>query len=260
MNKISSYIIAYNEAEKIEAAIRSVVWADEVVVIDSYSTDGTMEIATELGVRVVQVPFNGFGDLRNQAMAACTYDWIFSLDADERCTPEAQSEILKIARSENPLDAYYVPRKNFFMGKWIKHSGYYPDYRQPQLFRKGVMSFKPEPVHETFVLHTDKVGYLKNPIWQFPFKDFEQILHKTNRYSSLGAEKMAQAGKKGYMFKALSHGLWTFCHHYIIKLGMLDGWAGFVIALGNFEGTFYKYAKLYENISDWTPPDSRARR
>lgn len=256
MKKISAYIIAYNEAEKIETAIRSVLWADEIVVVDSYSTDGTAEIAAGLGARVVQVRFTGFGDLRNQAMAACTFDWIFSLDSDERCTAKAREEIRAILQADGPEDAYYVPRKNFFMGKWIRHSGYYPDYRQPQLFRKGVMSFKPEPVHETFILHTDRIGYLSSDIWQIPFKDFEQILHKANRYSSLGAEKMALEGRKGGMFKALSHGLMAFIHHYVIKLGILDGWAGFVIAFGNFEGTFYKYAKLHEKMSDFRPPGS----
>ena len=255
MSKISAYIIAYNEAEKIRAAIKSVYWADEIVVADSYSTDGTTEIAEAMGALVVQIPFNGFGALRNNAMAACRYDWIFSLDSDERCTSEVEAEILEIIRSESPLDAYYVPRKNFFMGKWIKHSGFYPDYRQPQLFRKGVMVFKPEPVHESFELHTSKIGYLKNPIWQVPFKDFEQILHKANRYSSLGAEKMAQQGKKSSMSKALFHGLWAFVRLYLISAGFLDGWAGFVIALGNFEGTFYKYAKLHEMLSGWKPPD-----
>lgn len=256
MNKISAYIIAFNEAEKIESAVRSVLWADEVVVVDSHSTDSTVEIAEKLGARVVQIPFTGFGDLRNQAIAACTFEWIFSLDADERCTAEARDEIRTILQSKTPEDAYYVPRKNFFMGKWIRHSGFYPDYRQPQLFRKEAMSFTSEPVHETFILHTERIGYLSSDIWQFPFKDFEQILNKANRYSSLGAEKMAREGRKGGMFKALSHGLWAFIHHYVIKMGVMDGWAGFAIALGNFEGTFYKYAKLYETQSDFHPPGS----
>jgi len=194
--------------------------------------------------------------LRNKAIAACKHEWIFSLDSDERCTPEAYAEILQIIQSDTALDAYYIPRKNFFMGKWIKHSGYYPDYRQPQLFRKGFMTFRLDPVHEAFELHTNRVGYLKNPIWQIPFKDFEQIIHKANRYSSLGAEKLKQEGKTSGMSKAFFHGLWAFIHHFFIKAGFLDGWAGFVIAFGNFEGTFYKYAKLHENLSNWTCPDS----
>ncbi|MBW1840863.1 MAG: glycosyltransferase family 2 protein [Deltaproteobacteria bacterium] len=257
MVKVSAYIIAYNEAEKIRAALDSVLWADEIVVADSFSTDGTSEIAESLGARVIQIPFKGFGDLRIQSIAACTHDWIFSLDADERCTPEVRDEILEIIQSDDPQDVYYVPRKNFFMGRWIKHSGFYPDFRQPQLFRKGTLVFKPDPVHERFDLRTAKPpGFLKTPIWQLPYKNFEEILHKANRYSSLGAVKLAKHGKTSGMTTAFFHALWSFVQLFILKKGVLDGWAGFVIAFGNFEGTFYKYAKLYEAQSKWRPPDS----
>lgn len=251
---ISAYIIAYNEAEKIEAAVKSVQWADEIVVADSHSTDGTADLARALGARIVQIPFNGFGDLRNQAIAACRHEWIFSLDADERCTAAVRREVAHIVASEDAMDAYYIPRKNVFMGRWIRHSGYYPDYRQPQLFKKGVMRFRPDPVHEAFELNTDNIGYLSNAIWQIPFRNFEQVLHKANRYSTLGARKLADEGTRAGMSAALLHGLWAFLQHYIIKLGVLDGWAGFVIALGNFEGTFYKYAKLHELREQWALP------
>lgn len=256
MTKVSVYIIAYNEAEKIEAAVNSVLWADEIVVADSYSQDNTAALAQALGARVVQIPFQGFGDLRNQAMAACTHEWIFSLDADERCTPEARDEILACLQA--PIaDAYYIPRKNFFMGRWIRYSGFYPDYRQPQLFKKGTLVFKDDPVHEEFSLVTERpAGFLRNPIWQFPYRNLGEVAHKANKYSSLGAQKLAQRGKKGSMAKALLHGLWSFVHMYLLKLGFLDGWPGVVIALGNFEGTFYKYAKLYELQADWAPPPS----
>ena len=257
MNRVSVYIIAYNEAEKIRDAIHSVLWADEIVVADSHSQDNTAAIAEELGARVVQIDFRGFGDLRNRAMAACTHDWIFSLDADERCTPEARDEIL--ACLEGPqADAYYIPRRNFFMGRWMRHSGFYPDYRQPQLFRKGALVFKDDdPVHEEYEIVTDRpVAYLHHPIWQFPFRNLEEVVHKANKYSSLGARKLAQRGRTGAMATALLHGLWSFLHMYLLKRGFLDGWPGFVIALGNFEGTFYKYAKLHELQSDWNPPPS----
>lgn len=251
--KISAYLIAYNEEEKIGPAIRSVAWADEIVVADSYSQDGTAKIAESLGARVVQIPFSGFGELRNKAMAACIHDWIFSLDSDERCTSEVEREVLEIVRSPDVLDAYYVPRKNFFMGKWIKHSGFFPDYRQPQLFRKGILEFKPDPVHEAYVLHSRQpAGYLKNAIWQIPYKNFAELLHKANRYSSLGAQKLEENGKRGSMMKALFHGAWAFIHLFFLKRGLLDGWPGFVIALGNFEGTFYKYAKLTEKNAGWS--------
>jgi hypothetical protein len=131
------------------------------------------------------------------------------------------------------------------MGRWIKHSGWYPNYRQPQLFRNGCMRYDSKPVHEGYILQSNKpLGHLKNAIWQFPFKNMAEVMHKANRYSTLGAEKIKH--KKISMGSALAHGLWSFVKHYIFKLGFLDGWAGFVIALGNFEGTFYRYVKALE--------------
>lgn len=254
--KISVYIIAYNEADKISDCINSVLWADEIILIDSNSTDNTKEIAESLGAKVYQVPFNGFGELRNKALSYCKGEWIFSLDSDERCTIEVYEEI-KICLSQSFHDIYWVPRKNFFMGKWIKFSGWYPNFRQPQLFRNGKMSYSLEPVHEGFISHSQKqIGILKNAIWQIPFKNIEEIIHKTNRYSTLGVAKLQKRQKKGSYLKAILHGLWSFFKHYILKLGFLDGGPGFVIAVGNFEGTFYRYIKLLEKQKSWRLPDS----
>jgi len=255
MSSISAYIIAYNEEEKIADAINSVLWADEIIVADSYSQDQTAEIAASMGARVVQIPFTGFGELRNQAIKNCTHPWIFSLDSDERCSPEVRDEILNLIEASIAHDVYHVPRKNFFMGKWINHSGFYPNYRQPQLFRNGAMTYKPDPVHEGFVLRTDKpIGYLTHAIWQYPFKNFDEVIGKARRYSSLGAQRMAGEGKKSGLSGALIHAIWTFVQHFILKRGFLDGRAGFAIAFGNFEGTYYKYMKLVEINSDWHPP------
>jgi glycosyltransferase involved in cell wall biosynthesis len=255
MPKISAYILAYNEAEKIAAAVNSVLWADEIVVADSGSSDATATIAAALGARVVQIPFTGFGDLRNRAVAACAHEWIFSLDADERCTPKVRDEILGLLAEGPAHDAYLVPRRNYMMGRWIKGSGWYPNYRQPQLFRKGALAYTLEPVHEGYTLTTARpLGRLENEIWQFPFRSLEEIIAKMNRYSSLGAEKLTH--KRASMGGALGHGIWVFIKHFIFKRGFKDGWAGFVIALGNFEGTFYRYAKRYEATQDWKPPES----
>jgi glycosyltransferase involved in cell wall biosynthesis len=259
MQTISAYILAFNEVEKVKAAAETVLWADEIVVVDSHSTDGTAEIATALGARVVQVPFHGFGDLRNRAIEACRCDWIFSLDADERCTAAVRDEILRLLAGTPALDVYRVPRKSFMMGRWIRGSGWYPNFRQPQLFRKGSMRYTLEPVHEGYEILTGKpVGTLDNAIWQFPFRDLDEVLRKANRYSSLGAAKLA--GKRVSMAGALGHGVWSFLKHYIFKLGFIDGWAGFVIAFGNFEGTFYRYAKRYEQLQKWSPPPAEPLR
>ncbi len=255
MHRISAYILAYNEADKIADAVSSVMWADEIVVIDSGSSDRTPEIARSLGARVHQIDFRGFGDLRNQAVAQCRHDWIFSLDSDERCTVEARDEILSILSSASEHDAYLVPRRNFMMGRWIRGSGWYPNFRQPQLFRKGSMRYRNEPVHEGYELlppHT--LGQLHSAIWQFPFQNLEEVIRKMNRYSSLGASKLSE--RRVSMGGALAHGAWAFIKHYLFKRGYRDGWAGFIIALGNFEGTFYRYAKCYEQAQKWSPPKS----
>ena len=255
MQKISACILTYNEAEKIEAAVSSVLWADEVVVVDSFSTDRTADIARSLGARVVDIAFNGFGDLRNRAIEACNFDWIFSLDSDERCTPEVRDEILALLAGSPPHEIYMVPRRSYMMGRWIQGSGWYPNFRQPQLFRKGSIRYTLEPVHEGFeVIGARATGTLRNAIWQFPFRNLEEVINKMNRYSTLGAGKLA--GKRVSMATAFGHGVWSFIKHYIFKRGFIDGWAGFVIAFGNFEGTFYRYAKRYEQTQDWKPPAS----
>jgi glycosyltransferase involved in cell wall biosynthesis len=259
MPKITAYILAYNQAEKIEAAVSTVLWADEVLVIDSFSTDGTRALAEALGARVVDVPFHGFGDLRNRALEHCTHDWIFSLDSDERCTTEVRDEILALIAGQPAHDVYLVPRRSYMMGRWISGSGWYPNFRQPQLFRRGAVRYTLEPVHEGYENLSGKpLGVLNNAVWQFPFRNLEELIDKMNRYSSLGVPKLA--GKRVSMASALGHGLWSFVKHYVFKRGFLDGWAGFVIALGNFEGTFYRYAKRYEETQDWQPPASKAIR
>jgi glycosyltransferase involved in cell wall biosynthesis len=260
MLKVSAVVLAYNEAEKIGAAVGSVLWADEVVVIDSGSTDGTAEIATALGARVVQVPFVSFGDLRNKSVEACAHDWIFSLDSDERCTAQVRDEVLAILSGEPAHDAYQVPRRNYMMGRWIVGSGWYPNFRQPQLFRKGAMRYRPDIVHEGYDLLTSRpLGRLDNAIWQFPFKSLEEIIAKANRYSTLGATRIEKPVSMG---QAFGRGLWSFVKHYVFKHGWRDGWAGFVIALGNFEGTFYRYAKAHERQQGaaWAPPPSEPLR
>src|SRR5262245_40265566 len=191
MQRISAYILAFNEAEKIADAVSSVLWADEIVVADSGSTDRTAEIAQSLGARVVQLPFYGFGDLRNRAIAECRHEWIFSLDSDERCTTEVRDEILAVLSTAPAHDAYLVPRRNYMMGRWIKGSGWYPNFRQPQLFRKGAMRYDDDPVHEGYELLTQRpLGRLQGAISQLPFRNREELINKMNRYSSHGARKL----------------------------------------------------------------------
>lgn len=252
---ISVYIMTYNEADKIADAIRSVQWADEILIVDSFSEDGTAEIARELGAKVLQVPFKTFGQIRNASIAACSHPWVFSLDADERCTHASRDEMLATTK-EAQADAYFVPRKNWFLGRWVMHSGWYPDYRQPQLFRRECMTFnEADEVHESYQID-GTTAYLTQDIVQIPFKDIEQMVHKMQRYSTLGADKLARQGRSGGFWKGFLHGLWGFFRLYILKRGFLDGAAGFVIAIGNFEGTFYRYAKLAAREKNLALPPS----
>ena len=252
---ITAYVIAYNEAEKIRAAVESVLWADEVIVADSHSTDGTTEIAESLGAKVVQIDFEGFGKLRNSALEHCTGDWIFSLDSDERCTAEARDEILRVINDSSSADIYRVPRRNWFMGRWIKHSGWYPNFRQPQLFRRGAMHYDQLPVHEGWIPRQGaRVEVLSANIWQFPFRNLSEMQHKANRYSTLGAEALKKKGVRSSPLGAIFRGAHSFTKHYVFKLGFLDGWAGFTIAIANAEGTYFKHAKAYMDRTEKPPP------
>jgi glycosyltransferase involved in cell wall biosynthesis len=249
MPRLSVYIIAFNEADKIEAALRSVRWADEIVVADSTSTDATVEIARRYTDKILQVPFEGFGRLRNTVLDQLTGDWILSLDADERCTQAAADEIRRVIAQVDPRDAYLVPRRNYVFGRWMRHSGYFPDYRQPQLFRRGCLRYTDDAVHETYRL-VGSLGVLKEPIAQIPFRDLAQMLYKMQRYSTLGVQRLQNNRVSASMVTALLHAAAAFVRHYVVKLGFLDGWAGFVIAFANFEGTFYRYAKHTEKARD----------
>jgi glycosyltransferase involved in cell wall biosynthesis len=249
--KISTSIITLNQADKIEGAIGSVLWTDEVVVADSNSTDGTIALAEKMGARVVQIPITTFSELRNRAADACSGEWIISLDSDERCTAELRDEILALLAAGPKYDAYYIPRRNYFMGRWIRGSGWYPNYRQPQLHRKGTMRYT-RIIHEAVVMNDGQpIGKLENSFVQFPFRNFEEVLAKANRYSTFGARMLTH--KNVSLWSALGHAIWAFIKHYIFKRGFIDGWAGFIIALGNFEGTFWRHAKRYEEIQAWPP-------
>jgi glycosyltransferase involved in cell wall biosynthesis len=254
MQKISACIITNNDEHIVAWSVSSVDWVDEIVVVDTGSTDRTIEIAQSLGARVVHSePFAGFGAMRNRAKEYCTNDWVFSLDADERCTKAVRDEIRMLLADTPAHDAYYIPRHNYFMGRWIKGSGWRNDHRTPQLYRKSCLRYTPSLSHESHELVSDRpAGTLKNNILHFPFGRLEEVLKKANLYSSLGAEAMV--GKRASMWGALGHGVWAFLRMYFWRRGFVDGWAGFIIALSNFEGTFYRYAKCYERAQGWGMP------
>jgi glycosyltransferase involved in cell wall biosynthesis len=256
MEKLSACVITYNDEHTVAWSVSSVQWADEIVVVDTGSTDRTVEIAEQLGARIVRsVRFTGFGEVRNRAAAECRHEWILSLDADERCPPAAAAEIKRLLAGGAAHDAYLVPRYNYFMGRLIRGSGWYRDCRTPQLYRRERMRYVPALSHEGYELASDKpAGRLENVFLHCPFHDLEEVLQKANIISSLGAR--TPSNRPPSMWGALGHGTWAFIRLYVLKRGFMDGWAGFVIALSNFEGTFYRYAKRYEQAQGWQlPPD-----
>jgi glycosyltransferase involved in cell wall biosynthesis len=252
---VSVFILSRNEEAKIGPALESVAWASEIVVIDSFSTDRTLEIAARHGARVVQIKFEGFGALRQAGIEHTREPWIFSLDADERCTPEARDEILRIVADPQSADAYLVPRRNLLLGRRISHGGWYPDYRQPQLFRRGRMTYAAkDDVHEGWTLN-GRIGRMSHPILQIPYRTLAEAIDKMNRYSSLGIAKQERNRASASYTLSFLRALGAFFKAYVLQLGFLDGGPGLVIAVLRFENSFYKHAKLVEHR---LPPSGEA--
>jgi len=250
MTKCSVYVIAYNDEPNMRPCLESVAgWADELVVVDSHSTDKTATIAREFTDQVHQVDFQGFGDLRNKALSFCTHDWVFSLDSDERMTPELREEIRQVLEAGPNADAYFVPRKNYFLGCWIKHCGWYPDYRQPQLFRKSRFRYRQELVHESYDCD-GPVGYLTQPALQYPFRDIDHYIAKQDRYSDLMARRLAEQGRRFSPHQLVTHPFAAFFKMYVQRAGFLDGMPGLILSGLYGYYTFMKYAKLWELTKD----------
>lgn len=244
-SKVSAVVIAYNDEPNIRACLESLTWADEVIVVDSYSTDATAAISREFTDKVYQHEFRGFGKLRNEAVAHATHEWIFSLDTDERATPELRDEIRRVLAGGPTADAYFVPRQNYFLGRRIRHGGWYPDYRQPQLFRKSRMRYREEAVHEGFEVN-GRIGYLRAPVLQYPFRDIDHFLRKQDRYSELMARRMVEQGRRFRPHQLVTHPLFTFLKMYLGRAGLLDGVPGLILSGLYAYYTFVKYAKFWE--------------
>jgi glycosyltransferase involved in cell wall biosynthesis len=240
---ISVTIITKNEEASIGRCLQSVSWADELIVLDSGSTDRTVEIARGLGAKVVvRQDWPGFGSQKNRALDLATGDWVFSLDADEWVTPELGEEIGATITGKPEFDAYRLPRSSSFCGRFMRHSGWWPDY-VVRLFRRGTARFSDDIVHER-TLVDGGVGTLRNPLMHETYVDLEDMQEKFNRYSTLGAEALHARGARGGIVKAVLHGLGAFVRTYLLRRGFLDGREGFMLAVANAEVAYYKYVKL----------------
>ena len=244
--RLSIALITFNEAARLRACLASVAFADEVVVVDNGSTDGTVELARSLGARVLQTPdWPGFGIQKNRAVDMAGGDWVLSIDADEQVTPELRAQILRVidGATKDGCVAYTVNRRSSYCGQYMLHSGWYPD-RVLRLFRRGQARFSDAAVHESLQA-SGPVGRLEGDLLHQSFADFESVLDKVNRYSTASAKALAARGKQGSVTKAVAHGVWAFFRTYVLKRGFLDGQLGLALAISNAEGTYYRYLKLW---------------
>jgi glycosyltransferase involved in cell wall biosynthesis len=241
--RLSVVIITRNEARVITRCLESVAWADETIVLDSASTDGTADIARALNVRVAASDnWPGFGAQKNRALDMATGDWVLSLDADEWVTPELRAEIERALSAGGNFAAYKTPRLSSYCGRFMRHAGWWPDH-VTRLFRRGTARFSPDLVHERLVVD-GAVGTLHSPLMHEAIVDLEDALNKMNAYSSAGAAMHFERGKRGSLGSAIVHGAWTFIRTYLLRRGFLDGREGFMLAISNAEGAYYRYLKL----------------
>lgn len=244
MASLSVAVIVLNEAERIRGCLESVAWADEVVVVDSGSSDKTVEIAREVTDHVLFHPWAGFAAQKNFALAQCRGDWILSLDADERVSDALQREIAGVLARESPVAGYFVPRQNVFQGRWMRHGGLYPDY-QLRLFRRGRGAFEARAVHES-VRVEGPTGRLRAPLVHESYRGVEDFVARANRYSDLAARELAARGRGGSLADLLLRPLWRFARMYVLTAGFLDGWRGFVLAVLYAHYVFIRAAKVRE--------------
>jgi glycosyltransferase involved in cell wall biosynthesis len=223
--------------------------AQQIVVVDSNSTDGTLEIANRYGALMAYPSdWPGFGPQKNRALDLATCDWVLSLDADERLTPSLKSEILTAINHSAQIDCFAIPRLSWYCGRFIRHSGWSPDYVD-RLFRRGTARFSDDLVHERLIPN-GTVAKLENPMLHYSFMNYSQVLDKLNRYSTASAEQAFANGKTSNPLKAVLHGMWAFVRTYILRAGFLDGPQGFALAMSNAQGTYYRYMKLWQLNQD----------
>lgn len=234
-------VITRNEAQNICACLESVAWADEIIVVDSGSTDDTAAIARKLTSHVYQHDWPGFGAQKNRALNYASKEWVLSLDADERVTPELHTQIIT-AMGEAREDGYYLPRSSQFCGRFIKHSGWYPDYVL-RLFKRTKGCFSDDMVHERVMLQ-GTAGKLSSPLLHYSYLTESDVKRKSEQYAAAAALQMFRNGRVATLADAPLRAGWAFFRTYVLRLGFLDGIAGMGIARMNARTTYMKYKKL----------------
>ena len=244
MLPVSVTIITLNEAEHIADAIDSAAWADEVIVVDSGSRDATVAIARDKGAMVSARDWTGYVDQKNHAAALAAHDWIFSLDADERITPELATEIRALLAAEPGRRGYRVPRVTFHLGRWIRTTDFYPDY-QIRLYDRRAARWRGRYVHESVEVDGG-TGYLAQELRHHSYRDLRDHLDRINHYTTLWARQNHESGRRAGPLDLLAHPPAAFARNYILRRGFLDGTAGLLLSAANAYAVFLKFAKLWE--------------
>ena len=239
---LSVAIITKNEEKNLFDCLRSVAFADDIVVVDSGSSDRTVEIAKEFGCRIFIEDWKGYGPQKNSALDKCSNKWVLLLDADERVPDETKEVIIKTLGGPT-ADAYSFRRKNYLHGRWLKHSGYWPD-RQVRLVNRNNGRFQGF-IHEKWVTE-GHVHVLNAPIEHHAFSNYSDMLKTLNEYSSVIAQELYNSGRRAHALSPVYHGIGMFFKIYLIEKGFLDGMDGLVTAITKAGGSFFKYAKLLE--------------
>jgi glycosyltransferase involved in cell wall biosynthesis len=240
--RLSAIIITKNEANNVAACLDSIAFCDERIVVDSGSGDDTVAIARGHGAEVTTHAWAGFGVQKNFALSLARGDWVFSIDADERVSPALAKEIMA-AMSSGAADGYEMPRLSTFLGRPMRHSGWYPDYVL-RLFRRDAARFTDDLVHERVVC-PGRIARLTTPLDHHPVLRLEDAVARLDGYSTAGAKMLAQSSRRVTFMSGISHGLWSFVRAYILRRGFLDGHEGFLLAVANAEGTYYRYMKAW---------------
>ncbi|MBU1668286.1 glycosyltransferase family 2 protein [bacterium] len=244
MIKISAAIITYNEEKNIKRCMDSLDFVDEIVIVDSLSSDNTCAIARELGAKVIDQKFLGHINQKQLAVDHCTHDWVLSLDADEEVSEELRTSILELIKNPLAYEAYEMKRVSFHLGKWIRHGGWYPD-KKIRFFNKQHAHWGGYNPHDKVIVD-GKVGMLEGDLKHYVFKDLRHNIDTNNSYSSIMAEDLNNNGKKFSYFKLFLKPVGKFLEVYLYKKGFLDGMPGFIIAVGAAYSMFLKFAKLWE--------------
>lgn len=244
MAKISSVVITYNEEDNIKDCLESLKWTDEIIVLDTASKDMTTAIAKKYTDKVIITENISYARKRNRGIDMASGDWILWIDADERVTADLKDEINSVINNPDAYEAYLINRKSFFINKFIRHSGWYPDYTL-RLFKKSAgIRFNEAAVHEKMV-YPGKKSKLKSTLVHYTDRTFEHYISKLNNYTSLSAEELFDNNKKSSLIDIIFRPAFTFFKMYFLKLGFLDGYMGLVLCTLSGIHVFTKYSKLY---------------